>query len=72
MSMIKKYGNEFNILLFLDYNKMDDLPKGLIEMIRLNRDGLVDVEPGYDGVYGIPKFKKEKQSYLNEFISNNF
>jgi len=79
--LIKKFGNEYNILLEA---AKDDLIKvvnqDLAEAIINNREGKVKVTPGYDGVYGVPqlgnsniqtepKFEvKKKQKGLNEFF----
>ena len=52
--LIEKFGNEFNILL--DRGKEDffknDVDSELVELIFLNRSGLLKVKPGFDGEYG--------------------
>jgi DNA helicase-2/ATP-dependent DNA helicase PcrA len=52
-SIIKKIGNEFNILMDCSYDELKNatLPKIAEGVIRA-REGKVFVEPGYDGVYG--------------------
>ena len=52
--LIEKFGNEFNVLFFVSVEELgrildDEL---LIELILLNRQGKIEVKPGYDGVYG--------------------
>ena len=65
-SLIEKFGNEFNILL---YASESDLVKALpndallVELIIENREGKIKVKPGYDGKYGEPLLK-EKQEKL--------
>ncbi len=51
--LIKRFGNEFNILLYVDKDELkkvvgDDLANIIIK----NREGKIKVIPGYDGVYG--------------------
>jgi uncharacterized protein (TIGR00375 family) len=55
-AIIEKFGNEFNILLNAQKEKLaeflqDDL---LVSLIMENREGKIKVKPGYDGVYGVP------------------
>lgn len=53
-SLIKNFGNEFNILL--NVSKEDFLKKEvdekLIKLILKNREGNIKVKPGFDGEYG--------------------
>ena len=55
--LIEKFGNEFNVLFNA---KKDELAgvvdDNLVNLIMLNRAGKIKVEPGYDGVYGMPMF----------------
>jgi uncharacterized protein (TIGR00375 family) len=65
-SMIEKFGNEFNILLFVNKNELNKfLPNDalLVDLIIRNRNGEIQVKPGYDGVYGEPMLE-EKQEKL--------
>lgn len=65
-SLIERFGNEFNVLLYID---QQDLRKALpndellVKIILLNREGQLEVEPGYDGLYGEPLLR-EKQEKL--------
>jgi len=59
-SLIKSFGNEFNILLDVSKENLIkanvDTPTGtsdkLIDLILKNREQKIKVKPGYDGVYG--------------------
>jgi DNA helicase-2/ATP-dependent DNA helicase PcrA len=66
---IKELGNEFKILLDLDYEKISGFNKNLAEAIINVREGKVKVIPGFDGEFGkISVFKnsskEEKQTSL--------
>lgn len=65
-SLIEKFGNEFNILLFADEKELKkEMPNDslLFDLIMKNRKGEIKVKPGYDGVYGEPLLQ-EKQEKL--------
>ncbi len=52
--LIKEFGNEFNVLLYADREKLGKFVSSeILELIMLNRDGKIEVKPGYDGVYGV-------------------
>jgi len=53
-NLISKFGNEFNILLSVSDEEILKVSgnKFLTELIILNRNGGIEVKPGYDGVYG--------------------
>ncbi len=58
--LIEKFENEINILLNVSeeiLRKELNEKEELIELILANREGKIDVAPGYDGVYGKIKFK---------------
>ena len=63
--LIKNFQNEFNILL--NVSKEEFLTKSvdgkLIELILKNRQGKINVKPGFDGEYGIAQVE-EKQRKL--------
>ena len=65
-------GNEINILLNVPENMMKEvIDERLIKAIMLNREGKIEVDPGYDGVYGKPmianEMKLRRQKTLSEF-----
>ena len=53
-SLIKEFGNEFNILLKVSKDELIEkqVNEKLIDLIIKNREKKLKVEPGYDGVYG--------------------
>lgn len=53
--LIKAFGSEFNILLSASKQELESYTTPqLTDVILLNREGKIDVKPGYDGVYGVP------------------
>jgi len=65
-SLIEKFGNELNILLYVEKIDLAKFLTGdelLAQLIIDNRIGNLKVKPGYDGEYGIPMLK-EKQERL--------
>ncbi len=70
--LIEKFGNEYNILLDAPEEDIAKINPKISDVIMLNRAGKIKVEPGYDGVYGIPIIPKKDlikkgQKALNEF-----
>ena len=66
-NLIKKFGNEFKILLDVSRQDLESitLPEIAEGIIRV-RGGRVNIEPGYDGVYGkIRIFSKGEQKSLS-------
>lgn len=51
-SLIKKLGNEFDILLHAEKQDIAKLDPRSADLILQNRIGNIKVKPGYDGVYG--------------------
>ena len=65
--LIEKFGNEFNILLNMKKEEMlfKSVDGNLIDLILKNREGKINVIPGFDGEYGIAILEeKKKQSTL--------
>ena len=51
--LIKEFGDEFNILLNVDKDKLlKVVDEKIVELILENREGKIKVKAGYDGVYG--------------------
>ena len=59
--LIAKHKSEFNILLNVKKEELD-LPEHLKDIIMKNRKGKIEVEAGYDGLYGIPILKPEDKT----------
>jgi uncharacterized protein (TIGR00375 family) len=62
-NIIKKFGNEFNILLNVSKEELESvlLPEIAEGIIRV-REGNLHIEPGYDGIYGkLIIFNQEKE-----------
>ncbi len=61
-SLVDKGGSEFGVLLDLSYEELAKitLPE-VVEAIRRNREGKVNIDPGYDGTYGTVRLFNEKE-----------
>ena len=58
--MINEFGNEFNVLLEAEENKLKKITSEKIaDNIIRNRHQKIPFKPGYDGVYGVPIFDGE-------------
>ena len=71
-SLIEKFGNEFNVLLNVSFEELKEIiHEKLARVIILNREGKLEIKPGYDGVYGQiileNKDKLKEQKSLGEF-----
>ena len=68
-SLIKKFGDEFHVLLEVPVSDLEEetLPE-IAEGIGRVREGKVFIEPGYDGVYGKVRIfsKGEKKNLINQ------
>ncbi|MDD5650349.1 MAG: endonuclease Q family protein [Candidatus Nanoarchaeia archaeon] len=77
--LIEKFENELNILLNVKESELKEFlteDNLLVELILKNREGKIEVKPGYDGVYGkllkpgekiVKEILKPKQRSLNDF-----
>lgn len=66
--LVDKLGSEFEVLLNTDEVEILKIAdEKLVELIMLNREGKIIVEPGYDGVYGkaVLEKKEGQQELLN-------
>lgn len=64
-NLIAKFGNEYEILLNADIKEIAKLTdERIANYILRNREGKIQVKPGYDGEYGVPIFEQEKQGKL--------
>jgi len=73
MALVKKSGTEFNILFDMPKEELEShLPEIIAQAVMRVREGKVNINPGYDGVYGEIKIfgsddkpqEKEKQMEL--------
>jgi len=62
-ALIEEFENEFNILLRVEKEKLIWFIKNelLSDLIIKNREGKIEVKPGYDGVYGEALLKKQEE-----------
>lgn len=61
--LIKKFGNEFNVLLNVTREDLEKITsREIAEGVERARKGSVFIKPGYDGIYGkISLFKREEE-----------
>jgi len=62
-ALINEFGNEFNILLNAEKQELAKIDDKLADVIMKNREGKINVKPGYDGEYGVATLS-EKQTKL--------
>lgn len=68
MDLIEKFGNEFKIMIDVDLKEIENIDRKLAYYISRIRQNKVKIEPGFDGVYGIPNFESaEEQSKINQY-----
>jgi len=66
-NLISNFKNEFNVLLNIDEKDLlKALPEDakLVALILKNREGKIDIEPGYDGTYGLPLLSEMQKKLL--------
>lgn len=74
--LIKKFGNELNILLNVSRQQLVDaeIDSGLVNLILLSREGRLPVKPGFDGEYGVIEIgggkKRPKEPKAQKSISD--
>jgi uncharacterized protein (TIGR00375 family) len=54
-----KFGSELDILLNVSEEELKTFDAKLGELLIQNREGKIEVQPGFDGEYGIPIFSKK-------------
>ena len=69
--LIAKFGNELNVLLDADRNKLSTIThEKIAEIILKNRAGEIKVKPGFDGVYGTLVVDGQEKILSGEAESN--
>jgi len=68
--LLAEFGSEFNILLNVPKEQLVKHGEKLAEVIIKNREGKIEVKPGYDGVYGVAMVTgQEKQQVPKDIVS---
>jgi len=71
--LISAFGNEFNVLLNAEIEKLVGVvDMELAEIIINNRNEKIAVRPGYDGVYGVPIVKGREIKILEDKKFENY
>jgi uncharacterized protein (TIGR00375 family) len=68
LDLIHKFGSEFNVLLDIKKNEMVGIDSRITEGIIKVRKRELDIEPGYDGVYGTVKVFGDEETEASEEI----
>ncbi|GAH32886.1 unnamed protein product [marine sediment metagenome] len=64
-SLIKEFGNEFNILLKVPKEKLvKSFDEKLADLILKNREGKIKVKPGFDGEYGVALLEEKQKTLI--------
>jgi uncharacterized protein (TIGR00375 family) len=62
MGLVGKFGSEFGVMLDVEKKEIAKIVGGeLADAIIRTRNQEVEIAPGYDGVYGVPKFTLKKK-----------
>jgi PHP family Zn ribbon phosphoesterase len=70
--------SEMDVLLNVEYQDLAAVDEKIAGVILKNREGMIDVVAGYDGVYGVPVIDSSKitktmitktQKQLDEFVN---
>lgn len=70
--LIDAFGSEYNILLNVSFEQLkrvisEPMAKAIIDI----REGLIEIKPGYDGVYGYPVFEDVERKHIDTKISKD-
>ena len=65
--LIKAFNNELNILLNIEEDELKKIAdEKTVQKIIQNRYGKIQIQPGYDGKYGIPIFSQQDEEQLEQ------
>ena len=66
-----RFGSELNVLLEAPEEELKKLvDQNLVDAIMKNRQGKIEIQPGYDGEYGIPIFKESDKKVFEKIDVN--